>query len=79
MLLINSGNIVDYGGATDLFPNITSILAYRYEKPTSRYSFKVAFTPLFGMESLTEDKGEAFNPLGNRFQIWGGIGVGYKF
>lgn len=79
MFLISSGNIVEYGGSTDLFPNITSILAYRYEKPTSRFSFKVAFTPLYGMKSLTEDQGEPFNPLGKRFQIWGGIGVGYKF
>jgi hypothetical protein len=79
MFLISRGNIVEYRATTDLFPNITSILAYRYEKPTSRFSFKVGLTPFFGMKSLTEKSGTAFSPLGNQFQLWGGIGIGYKF
>ncbi len=79
MLFLSSGTISSYKATTDFFPNLTAIIGYRYQPIRKHWSCKVAFTPYYGMSSLINSQGEAFNLIGNRLQFWGGVGIGYQF
>jgi hypothetical protein len=79
MLFLSSGTMSSYKAKTDFFPNLTTIIGYRYQPISKHWSCKVAFTPYYGMSSLINSEGQAFNILGNRLQLWGGVGVGYQF
>lgn len=80
MLLLSSGDLTSFNSKTDLFPNITTTLGYRYKKVDSKWNYRIAFTPYYGMKSLTSNKGEAFNIFASDsdLQLWGGIGIGYE-
>lgn len=78
-LLYATGDLTENDRTTDLFPNLTGTVGYRYQHPAGGLLLKVGFTPFLGMRTLTDNGGFAFAPLGSRLQPWGGIGIGYGF
>ncbi|CCH51730.1 hypothetical protein BN8_00673 [Fibrisoma limi BUZ 3] len=78
-LVYGSGNLTEFNRKTDVFPNLTGIAGYRYQRSDGGLMLKAGFTPFYGMKTLTNNGGFPFAPLGGRFQPWGGIGIGYGF
>ena len=79
MNLLTRGDLVEFGGATDLYLNPFLIVGYRYHNPSQRMSYRVAFTPFLGTKSAITPTEQGFAPLGRPFQLWGSIGIGYHW
>jgi hypothetical protein len=79
MNLITSGDLVDYKGVTNYYLNPFLNFGYRYEPTKNRLLYRVGLSPFLGTKSLTNPTEQGFQPLGSIVQIWGYMGIGYKF
>lgn len=79
MNLVTSGNLVEYKGVTNYYLNPFVNLGYRYEPTKNRFLYRIGLSPFLGTRSLTNPTEQGFQPLGAKFQIWGYMGVGFKF
>lgn len=78
MNLITSGDLVEYKGVTNYYLNPFLNFSYRFEPTKNRFLYRIGLSPFLGTTSLTNPTEQGFQPLGNKVQIWGHIGVGYK-
>jgi hypothetical protein len=79
MNLITSGDLVEYKGVTNYYLNPFLNLGYRYEPIKNRFLYRIGLSPFLGTTSLTNPTEQGFQPLGSKVQIWGHIGIGYRF
>ncbi len=78
-LLYATGDLTENDRTTDLFPNLTGTVGYRYQRPAGRAVAKGRFHSLPGHAHPDGQWRVCFCPLGSRLQPWGGIGIGYGF
>jgi hypothetical protein len=79
MNLITSGDLVEYKGVTNYYLNPFLNFGYRYEPTKNRFLYRIGLSPFLGTTSLTNPTEQGFQPLGSKVQIWGHIGIGYRF
>ncbi len=79
MNLVTSGNLVEYKGVVNYYLNPFVNLGYKYEPLNNKLNYKIGFSPFIGTKALTNPSEQGFQPLGNKIQIWGYIGVGFNF
>jgi len=79
MNLITSGDLVEYKGVSNYFLNPFVNLGYRYAPTNNRWVYKIGLSPFLGTKSLTHPTAQGFMLLGNEIQIWGYVGMGYRF
>lgn len=79
MNLVTSGDLVEYKGVTNYYLNPFLNLGYRYEPTKNRFLYRIGLSPFLGTTSLTNPTEQGFQPLGSKVQIWGHIGIGYRF
>jgi len=79
MNLITSGDLVEYKGVSDFFLNPFLKLGYRYSPTNNRWVYKIGLSPFLGTKSLTHPTAQGFQLFGSETQIWGYVGMGYRF
>jgi hypothetical protein len=79
MNLITTGNLVEYKGLTNYYLNPFVNLGYRYSPSKNSFTYKIGFSPFWGTKSWFHPTNQGFQPLGNNIQIWGYLGIGYRF
>lgn len=79
MNLITSGDLVEYKGVTNYYLNPFINLGYIYKPTKNRLSYRAGLSPFLGTKSFINPAKQSFQPLGSKMQIWGYIGIGYRF
>jgi hypothetical protein len=79
MNLVTSGDLVEFKRVTNYYLNPFLNFGYRYEPTKSRFLYRIGLSPFLGTTSLTNPTEQGFQPLGSKVQIWGNIGIGYRF
>lgn len=59
--------------------NMSLRIGYRYQPPKNGLFFNIAFTPMFSVGSTAWVRNSEQISIGNPFQPWMGLGVGYSF
>lgn len=79
MNLVTSGDLVEYKGVVNYYLNPFVNAGYRYSPLNRRLIYKIGLSPFIGTKSWTNPTEQGFRPLGSAVQIWGYVGLGYRF
>lgn len=79
MNLITTGDLVEYKGITNYYMNPFANLGYRYLPAKNRMVYRAGLSPFLGTKSLTNPTEQGFQPTGSKVQLWGYVGIGFRF
>ncbi len=79
MNLVTTGDLVEFKGVSNYFLNPFVNFGYRYASTSNPWVYKIGLSPFLGTKSLTNPTDQGFLLFGSATQIWGYVGLGYRF
>jgi hypothetical protein len=79
MNLFTTGDLVEFKGVSNIFLNPFVNLGYRFASTSNPLIYKIGLSPFLGTKSLTNPSSQGFQLFGSESQIWGYVGLGYRF